>query len=179
MCGERFGPVLGAVHTRWSDAVLALLHDTAADLDDAGLAADDLREVATAAERGFALLDEIDRPRLLHGDLWVPNVMLATGTPRPTITGVFDHDRASWGDPLADWPIFQAARRSGADHDAFWQAYGSRPDSPRARWRDLIYRAAHLGAARLERHRLGNHDRIPASYRDVRAVLDGLRDGPP
>ncbi|MFJ8812369.1 hypothetical protein [Amycolatopsis thermoflava] len=42
------------------------------------------------------------------------------------------------------------------------------------RWRALVYRARHLGAVRLERHRLGNTDGVAASYLELRAVLDAL-----
>jgi hypothetical protein len=66
----RFGPAAGPSFATWSEAVIASLHDTAADLDDAGLDATDVREVTAAAARHRSVLDEITEPRLLHGDLW-------------------------------------------------------------------------------------------------------------
>lgn len=36
------------------------------------------------------------------------------------ICGVFDNDRASWGDPDADWPVFLAPLQPGIARDAFW-----------------------------------------------------------
>jgi aminoglycoside phosphotransferase (APT) family kinase protein len=171
--GTRFGPVAGPTFDTWSEAVASLLDNTVADLVDAGLDAADVREVAAIVGENGAVLDEIDTPHLLHGDLW-SNVLLDTTKPVPTIVGVIDHDRASWGDPLADWGIFMAARRSNPQRDTFWDAYG-RPDTgPRARWRRSVYRAAHLGATRLERHRLG-HDTIPETYQDLADVLAELR----
>jgi aminoglycoside phosphotransferase (APT) family kinase protein len=156
----------------WSEATISGLENTAADLEDAGLDAGDLREVIVAATRRRTLLDEITQPRLLHGDLWTPNLMLAPGAPEPTITGVLDHDRASWGDPAADWTIFVAGQKSGME--PFWETYGRPHDTPHARWRTLIYRAVHVGASRLERHRLGRHAKIPASYDDMREILGHL-----
>ncbi|MFD4190333.1 phosphotransferase [Amycolatopsis thermoflava] len=119
------------------------------------------------------VLDEITEPRLLHGDLWTANVLLSPGAPEPLIDGVLDHDRACWGDPAADWSLY-AASRPDPVRDAFWVGYGRPADTAQARWRALVYRARHLGAVRLERHRLGNTDGVAASYLELRAVLDAL-----
>ncbi|HEX5402256.1 MAG TPA: aminoglycoside phosphotransferase family protein [Pseudonocardiaceae bacterium] len=170
--GERFGPVAGPTFATWSDAVLSLLGNTVADLTDAGLDVNDLLRVVAAAEKDTAVLDEIDEPRMLHGDLFVPNVMLAEGAPEPLITGMFDHDRSSWGDPAADWGIYLARLKPGTERDGFWETYGPPDDSEAAAWRTLVYRSAHIGAVRLERHRMDHPDRIPATYDDMRAVLD-------
>lgn len=173
--GERFGMVAGPLFTTWSDAVLTSLHDTAADIDDAGLNSRDMREMICIVERDTAVLDEITQPRLLHGDLWLPNVMFAVGAPEPTVTGIFDHDRAFWGDPAADWPIYVVSQR--AERDPFWETYGPPDNSPQAVWRALVYQARHIGAIRLERHRLGRDDRIEATYEDMRGVLDKIAQG--
>lgn len=108
------------------------------------------------------------------GDLWVPNVMLALDAPEPTITGVLDHDRASWGDPAADWTIFIADQRPDTERAAFWEAYGAPHETAPAVWRALIYRARHVSAIRLERHRLRRHTKIAGSYAEMREVLDLL-----
>lgn len=171
--GERFGPVAGPTFANWSDAVLSLLANTVADLVDADLNAADLLRIADLAGQRRDVLDQVETPRLLHGDLW-SNVMLDTTAPTPTITGVLDHDRASWGDPLADWTIFMAGRRSDPVRDTFWETYGALDTSHDPTWRLLIYRAAHLGAVRLERHRCGTLDTIPETYADVSVVLAQL-----
>jgi aminoglycoside phosphotransferase (APT) family kinase protein len=154
--------------------MVSALEDTVADLSDAGLDAGDVREVVALADRHRDVLDEIDRPHLLHGDLWVPNVMLDPDAPEPTITGVLDHDRASWGDPAADWTIHVVRERT--DRDAFWDTYGRPEDTPSTEWRALVYRARHIAAIRLERHRLGNHDRIADNYEDMREILGLLKE---
>lgn len=175
--GHRFGPVAGPTFATWGDAVIGALNDTVADLDDAGLDAADVREIAAEASRRRALLDEITEPRLLHGDLWTANVMITPGAPEPTICGVLDWDRASWGDPAADWAVYMAAKRPGTEREAFWDSYGPLDLSPGAVQRSLLYRGRHIGAARLEAHRL----RIPALARtwdDLREVLRALRSSP-
>ncbi|SDS17036.1 phosphotransferase family protein [Actinopolymorpha singaporensis] len=169
--GERFGPVSGPAFDTWSEAVAAHLDDLAADLDDLGLDATDVRRLAQVAVAHRTVLDRIREPRLLHGDLWTVNVMLTPGAPEPTVCGVFDCHRCSWGDPEADWSILLAGRRPGTERDAFWEAYGPLTNADEARLRRLIYRASHLAAARLERHRLGNHVGVAESYDEMRELL--------
>ncbi|GAA2759957.1 phosphotransferase [Actinopolymorpha rutila] len=174
--GEGFGPVNGPAFATWAEALAARLADLAADLDDLGLDATDVRQVAEVAGRHLGVLNRIREPRLLHGDLWTVNVMVAPDAPEPTICGVFDCDRTSWGDPEADWSILLAGRRPGTERDAFWDAYGPLANSGEARLRRLIYRASHLGAARLERHRLGNAVGVAESYDELREILALLTD---
>lgn len=173
--GERFGSVTGPWFDTWSGAVIALFADLAADLDDAGLHSADVRDVAAAAHEHEAVLDEVTEPRLLHGDLWTVNVMMEPGAAEPTISGVFDNDRTSWGDPESDWTIFMAGKKPGTERDAFWETYGPRPSTASAARRALFYLAKHIGAIRLERHRLGNADAVPETYEQMRDVLERLQ----
>lgn len=173
--GERFGPVTSPGFDTWSDAVIAYFADLAVDLDDVGLDAADVREVAAAADKYRAVLDEVTEPRLLHGDLWTVNVMMDPNAAEPVISGVFDNDRTSWGDPESDWVIYMAAKKPGTERDAFWDTYGPRPSTAGAARRSLFYLAKHIGAIRLERHRLGNADAVPETYEQMREVLDQLR----
>lgn len=172
--GEYFGPVNRPGFDTWSGAVIAHFADLAADLDDAGLDSADVREVTAAARKHEAVLDEVTEPRLLHGDLWTVNVMMESGAAEPTISGVFDNDRTSWGDPESDWVIFMAAKKPGTERDAFWETYGQRPSTAGAARRSLFYLAKHIGAVRLERHRLGNADAVPQTYEEMGDVLDQL-----
>lgn len=169
--GTHFGPVHGPAFATWSETVITCLDDAAADLDDVDLDAADVREVAALAARQREVLDEITSPRLLHGDLWTVNVLLDPGSSEPTITGVVDGDRALWGDPAADWTIYRAGRRPGTERDAFWETYEPSTTTPAAATRSLFYRARHIAASRLERHRLGNLTELPETYDDMHDVL--------
>jgi aminoglycoside phosphotransferase (APT) family kinase protein len=171
--GSRFGMVAGPTYATWSQALIGYFDDAAADLRDAGLDADDARQLAVAADRHRAVLDEISTPRLLHGDLWTVNVLIDPDAPEPRITGVVDSDRAWWGDPPADWTIYCAQRRQGAEHQAFFDRYGRLPAGDHDRLRARFYLARHLLAIRLERFRLGDTE-FSATYDDVREVLAGL-----
>ncbi|WP_344597741.1 aminoglycoside phosphotransferase family protein [Actinomadura vinacea] len=152
--GPRFGPVAGPGYSTWSEAVIASLEKIATDLDSVGLDSTDVRKVAAAAAHDRAVLDEVTEPRLLTGDLWTVNCLLDPSAAEPTIVGVLDFDRTEFGDPQADWSIRMATAKQD-EREAFWESYGNPARSPAAVWRARIYQARHLGAIRLERHRLG------------------------
>ena len=173
--GNRFGPLAGPQFETWSEAIVAFYADLAADLDDAGLDSADVRDVAAAASKYQTVLDDVTEPRLLHGDLWTVNVMMASGSPEPTITGVFDNDRTSWGDPEADWTIFMAGKKPGTERDAFWETYGPRNSAAGAARRSLFYVARHLGAIRLGAASSGERGR---GARDLPADAGGGRPTP-
>jgi aminoglycoside phosphotransferase (APT) family kinase protein len=172
--GPRFGPVAGPGYSSWSEAVAASLESIAADLEGLGLEASDIREGVEVAGRSDVALDDIVEPRMLAGDLWTVNVMLDATAAEPSITGVFDLDRTWWGDPAADWTIRMAAAKPGTERDAFWESYGPQDRSPAAVLRSRVYEVRHLGAVRLERHRLGNTEGVLGTYADVAAVLKDL-----
>ncbi|WKX68677.1 phosphotransferase family protein [Streptomyces sp. XD-27] len=175
--GTGFGRVAGPAHATWSHALFAWFEDVAADLTDAGLDAEDIGLVVKLADRNRAVLDAIDGPRLLHGDLWVGNTMVAPGAPEPTINGVFDCDRIWWGDPEADWPIYLARRRPGTERDAFWEGYGPVGTTPEARWRSLVYQARHAAALRVEYHRFGWQKETAETYSEMQELIGKLRTG--
>ncbi|KPC64369.1 phosphotransferase family protein [Streptomyces chattanoogensis] len=174
--GPGFGRVAGPTHERWSDALFTWFDRAAADLTDNGHEAGDLAKLVEVADRNRALLDEVVEPRLLNGDLWVGNVMLAQGVAQPTITGVFDCDRTWWGDPQADWPIYLAQRKPGGERDAFWESYGQVGQSEHARWRALVYEAKHAVGLLLEYHRFGWAKEIAETYGEIRELIARLAD---
>jgi len=171
--GPHFGPVGGPGYGTWSEAVITSLEEIAADLDGAGLDAADVRKVAAVAAHDRALLDEVTEPRLLTGDLWTVNALMDPAAPEPVITGVLDFDRTWFGDSAADWTIRMATAKDD-ERTAFWDSYGGRDRSPAAVWRARVYEARHLGAIRLERHRLAKADAVRDSYGAMAEVLAGL-----
>ncbi|WP_432159019.1 phosphotransferase family protein [Streptomyces sp. bgisy153] len=170
--GLHFGPVAGPGYPTWSEAVLASLHAIAEDISRVGLDAADVRKVADIAAEQRNVLDEITEPRLLTGDLWTVNTVLAAA-PTPVISGVLDLDRTLWGDPAADWTIRMASAKTD-ERTAFWGTYGSLESSAAGAWRALVYEARHLGAIRLERLRLNNLDGARDTVTSMAAVLAQL-----
>jgi aminoglycoside phosphotransferase (APT) family kinase protein len=168
--GPYFGPVSGPGYASWSEALTASLIDIAADVDGVGLDAADLRKAADLVHQHRAAFDEISQPRLLSGDFWTINCLLDGAAEVPKISGVLDFDRTSWGDPAADWTIRMAAAKTD-ERLAFWESYGARDESANALLRSRIYEARHLGAIRLERHRLSNHEGVHATYDAMADIL--------
>ncbi len=134
--GTAFGrPDPTAPHdTTWSAAFARLIADLLADAADAGVelpvpAAD----LAGLVEHHAPQLDEVTTPRLVHWDLWDPNVFVDPDTFE--VVGVIDFERVLWADPLIEAQFF--GRRA---HDAAVEAYGRRLfDPPGAAARRRLY----------------------------------------
>jgi aminoglycoside phosphotransferase (APT) family kinase protein len=171
--GTRFGTVVNPAFATWSEAVHDHFTSTAIDFDDAGLDAGEVRRLAHLVDAHAAALDEVAEPRLLHGDLWQLNILVETDAAETTITGVLDHDHASWGDPLADWTINRVRRLPEAD--AFWETYGLPEADAAAQVRDLFYQGRHLVGVRLDIHRRGiDINTVPPVHWDLGGVLTRL-----
>ncbi|WP_165986028.1 phosphotransferase family protein [Streptomyces sp. YIM 98790] len=83
--------------TAFSLMVEALLDDAERWDSRLGAAPEEIRELVDAG--GYAL-KEVTEPRLIHFDLWPGNIFIDPDEPR--ITGLIDHERAFWGDPVAE-----------------------------------------------------------------------------
>jgi aminoglycoside phosphotransferase (APT) family kinase protein len=151
--GESFGWVAGTRYARWSEAFRGFLEDVAAAHDQAGLDASDIRETIALAASQPDVFDEITEPRLLHGDLWMTNVMISPTAPEPVVTGLVDCDRSTWADPAADFAIFRISEKPGTERDAFWDTYGRPASTPSAAQRSRFYRILHLATLRFEANR--------------------------
>lgn len=172
--GPAFGYVAGPFFASWSDALVSSYADAATELTEAGLDPSQVRRIANCASSDHALLDAVE-PRLLHGDLWHVNILIDPDADKPIITGVHDSDRASWGDPLADWTVDRAQQRPGTERDAFWTTYGALPSDAATRRRLLYYRARNLVGGRLDIHRRGlDLSGIPPEHWDLAPVLAEL-----
>ncbi|MGC9670274.1 phosphotransferase family protein [Planosporangium sp. 12N6] len=86
---------------RWRISFLAMVDDILADARrlgvDLGVPAD---RVAASVHRHAAVLDEVDRPVLVHFDLWDGNVLIQ---PDLGVAGLIDGERAFYGDPYAEF----------------------------------------------------------------------------
>lgn len=176
--GPAFGTVCsGPQYNTWSQAVIAGLTENIHALEEhARLDAHDLRTVQEIVRTNTTYLDEIDRPRLRHGDLWTINILVKRDAERPKISAILDADGASWGDPLADWTIFLLQLHRPAGSEAFWEAYGQPEQSKGWRIRDLIYYCHHLGGARLECWRNHREEAVQRSYRDIQKAIIELHE---
>ncbi|MGI5291700.1 phosphotransferase family protein [Nonomuraea polychroma] len=102
--GEVFGyPYAGIVGTTWREAFLAMVAALIADTERYPTPLPrPAEEIMAVFENASPVLDEVTTPHLVHFDVWVGNVFLdLRGTPR--IQAIIDHERAFWGDPIAEF----------------------------------------------------------------------------
>ncbi|WP_168801520.1 phosphotransferase family protein [Glycomyces buryatensis] len=104
--GERFGYPRKDGRTRsgsWAESFTAIVDDILADIADREAplprSADEIRRLVTGDR---ALLDEVDRPALVHFDLWDGNIFVQRGENGWHVDGFIDGERALYGDPLAE-----------------------------------------------------------------------------
>jgi aminoglycoside phosphotransferase (APT) family kinase protein len=138
-------PYAGLTGPTWRDAFLVM---TGALLDDAVRYNTPLPcslvDIAGALHSNAGVLDAVTTPALVHFDLWPGNVFLSQqpGGP-PRIMALIDHERAFWGDPLADFvtPTIFGELRDDDPMLAGYREAGGRLDlTPGARTRDALYR---------------------------------------
>lgn len=149
--GERFGlPLPGHLFPTWSQAVIDRLERTLQAATDSQLEIPYLKSILETVREHPQQLDEIQTPRLLHGDLWSFNILVARGAGDLVIVGLLDADRSWWGDPFADWTMFILAHAEAEDgHSHFWGAYGQTEETQGSRYRKIVYDAMHAATAFL------------------------------
>ncbi len=102
--------------------------------------------VASILDQMTQTLDEIKTPRLVHGDLWLRNILIARKSGTYTITAILDWDRCIWGDPWFEWILHGLDLRP-----TFWKAYGPLKTNRRSHEkRKLLYKALGCLQAALE-----------------------------
>jgi fructosamine-3-kinase len=120
---------------------------TGAILDDAVRYATQLPlslvEIAKLIHTNAHALDEVTTPALVHFDVWPGNVFLSFTDGKPSIQALIDHERAFWGDPLADFvtpTIFDRLRADDPLLVGYRKAGGKVELTHSALIRDALYR---------------------------------------
>ncbi len=108
----------------WREAFLAMYRRELDDIVQCGVYDE---ATATGAmdllEQHQAALESCRVSRLLHGDLWVTNLLVADDG---RVAGVLDFDRACWGD--IEWDL-AIAEYCGVTQPPFWDGYGRRVET--------------------------------------------------
>jgi aminoglycoside phosphotransferase (APT) family kinase protein len=173
------GPYPAPEFATWSETVRYRLEHAIQALVEAQLDVSDLRSVVAIVRNQTARLDAIEQPHLLHGDLWLFNLLVTRDVDGPTISGVLDADRAWWGDPLADWTMFVLAMAAAPEthhvHARFWQAYGEVEQTPEVTFRQAVYEAMHVGAALVWASHHDDADTVQRGKRDLGAIVKRLQ----
>ncbi|MBP9716832.1 MAG: phosphotransferase [Candidatus Levybacteria bacterium] len=183
--GEGFGfPNPMPKSSSWSSALLNIQNGMIQDLDKYSLDSTAPKELAIVIRESESFLDSIEKPRLVHGDLWPKNILIKEGDDGFHISGVLDSERAFWGDPMAEWivPGPQFAGAEAADGATFrcglFSAdYEGIPNSISERYlpknfeefiRSQIYLGIYLTQRRLE------SQRFPRSEEWIQKYFDDL-----
>jgi aminoglycoside phosphotransferase (APT) family kinase protein len=175
--GERFGmPRPGFQFERWSDAVIDRMARTTHAAQTIQLDTKNLAQILEMIRAHPEQLDEIQIPRLLHGDLWLFNILIERRADGPDIVGILDADRSWWGDPMADWTMFILAHAEPEEgHDHFWQAHGHPFDTRGARYRKIVYDGMHAGTALVWSARHDDEGTLKKAQGTLQEVLESLR----
>lgn len=134
----------GLTGTTWREAFLKM---SGAVLDDAVRYGTRLPlsmlDLARLLHTRSDALDEVTLPSLVHFDVWPGNVFLTRTDQGPRIQGLIDHERAFWGDPLADFvtpTLFGELSEYDPLLAGYREAGGQLAVTPGARIRDALYR---------------------------------------
>ena len=114
----------------WAEAFRVMYRKELDDIVACGIYDAATADAAQALlEDNLGVFEHCRRSRLLHGDIWVTNLLVDS---RGAVTGVLDFDRACWGDVEWDLAIADYCGVTGPD---FWEGYGrevDRSDGPAA-----------------------------------------------
>ncbi|MEH3077209.1 MAG: phosphotransferase [Quadrisphaera sp.] len=134
--GPGFGRLVGPVGHDWTSTFLGMLDDVIDDGErrrvDLGCGAAELRAVALA---GAPALGEVNEPRLVAWDLWPGNCRVRDGR----VVAVVDHERAFYGDPLAEFGFAGLETGWWGDTSTFVRGYGWAPTSAAQLTRRRLY----------------------------------------
>ena len=106
-------------HASWPEAFAVMYRKELDDIVDCGVYDNSTADAAMALlEDHLDIFGHCETSRLLHGDLWVTNLLVADDG---QVTGVLDFDRACWGD--IEWDL-AIAEYCGITREPFWEGYG-------------------------------------------------------
>lgn len=172
--GPAFGvPAPAQLFLRWSDAVLADFDGITHDLARWGIPAGELQAVAAHVRAQPAAFDKISQAHLLHGDLWLNNLLIQQTASGPVIAGVIDAGFALWGDPAADWTIMRLTIAPAPEAQPFWETYGPLERDSAASMRALVYQARSIGYSLLELKRM-RHAETDWLWAKLREIIQAL-----
>jgi aminoglycoside phosphotransferase (APT) family kinase protein len=171
--GDEFG---------WTELVLARFEKIIEAFKQCKLKSDSLLQVVSYLHAWPNLLAEVQRPYLLHGDLWRWNLLVDRQVTPPKIVGVLDADRAWWGDPLADeiiflWASYIEMPEWQAPIAAFCESYGPLVTDEAASQRLIVYQAMRLGTVVPWCYGKGYYDHVQKLLGDLEKVTTALLKG--
>lgn len=109
-----------ARHKKWSDFIAQYVLSLEEDLQGHPyLCLPKEYSLSNIAKKLAPRLDKVKIPRLIHGDLWLRNILVEKQQGRYQISAILDWDRSLWGDPYFEWILYGTN-----PNPSFWKAYG-------------------------------------------------------
>ena len=142
-----FGEGPGSGSTSWRAAFSAFVEALLDDGEDLGVELPlPYQNIRGLFQQHAHTLDEIQKPALVHWDLWPVNIFVNGENGNFKVEGIIDWERAYWGDPESEPPL--AVRFYGP---AFYQGYGKDlADTPEAAIRHKMYHLYLLLVMKIE-----------------------------
>lgn len=176
-CGfDFFGEVWCGEFQRWSTSVKAKLKGYLREARSARiLKKDDTDVIRQVVEAQTGLLEEVERPVLVHGDFHRGNLLVNGGE----LTGVVDFEWCMAGDPEWDLATLQEGREFRGDaRKAFEEGYGRRLDASGAvARRRAVYSLIRDVAVLSMAHRQWSDETCNERLEDIRERVEALRAG--
>ena len=134
--GAAFGRLEGPGNPSWRAVFTGMVEDLLGDGERRSVELGfPYGAVRAALAEHEALLDEVVEPCFVEWDLWDGNVLVRDGR----ITGIIDHERAFYGDPLIEHGFIASQLPAFGDWSAFMRGYGRQEFSPAEQTRRRLY----------------------------------------
>lgn len=142
--GEQFGPPSPAKQfDSWSEYLMEYLLGMRNDMSERGYEYSSVDRFIELFKNYVDILNIVDKPRLIHGDLWEKNILIHKENGKWHVCGILDSERAYWGDEISEW-----IHTFINVHPAYWEGYGKLFCSEHRELRRILYRGVdHVMAA--------------------------------
>jgi aminoglycoside phosphotransferase (APT) family kinase protein len=158
--GEEFGyPAPYNGFARWSQFIVNNVEGMVADCRRLDVFCDEIETYLAHLPHCLSILDEVDTPSLLHGDIWPRNVIIDGSGKDIHLKAVIDAERAFWGDPVSDWVLILYGVP-----DEFWQGYGENLLQCSDPARIAVYKGMYFILNILEAVRFQESDEAPRMH---------------
>ncbi|MHB1456782.1 MAG: phosphotransferase family protein [Armatimonadota bacterium] len=157
--------------TSWASVFIGLMGEICARSADAGvISTDESFRIVGILKGNRTVFDMIREPRLVHNDIWAPNVMVHERNGEWRIAVILDADRAMFADREMEFAIWD---RDDAE-DSFMQGYAMPLDeSPEGEFRRLFYKLyLYMFCAWAYRVQIWKPDEYESCARTMRILMD-------
>jgi aminoglycoside phosphotransferase (APT) family kinase protein len=155
----------------WASVFIRLMEEMCTRLVDAEIISmDESLRIGDIMENNREVFDMVREPRLVHNDIWAPNVMVHEIDGEWRIAAILDADRAMFADREMEFAIWDW---DDADTN-FHEGYGIPPDkSPEGEFRRLFYKVyLFMFCAWAYRVQIWKPEEYESCFKVMRGLID-------